>query len=125
MRKPLNLGQESGSGDQPVRLWVISHLFAPVWAGPAERFCRYGKGLRARGVEMTFVTAMRPKQPRVEVREGTTVKRVGRGGNALASIDRFLSRAVLDAVMAPTASECRCIAVGWTVYSSSPVGSQS
>jgi glycosyltransferase involved in cell wall biosynthesis len=79
-------------------LWVISYLFAPVWAGPAERFLRYGPKLGERGVRMTVITAMRAGQPPREVKDGIPVERIGNVRRGVASIDGFLSRAVLHAV---------------------------
>src|SRR5204863_9857039 len=60
-----------------ISMWLVSYLFAPVWAGPAERFLRYGPGLAERRVAMTIVTAMRPDQPRREIKNGIAVERIG------------------------------------------------
>jgi glycosyltransferase involved in cell wall biosynthesis len=84
-----------------INLWVISYLFFPVWAGPAERFMRYGPGLRERKIEMTMITAMRPGQPRTELKNGITVERIGNSNRGVASTNSFLIRAVLKALIGP------------------------
>ncbi len=81
-----------------IDLWVIPYLFAPVLAGPGERFLRYGPKLGERGVKMTVVTAMRPNQPRHETRHSIPIERIGSAATRVASVDGFLGRAVLRAL---------------------------
>lgn len=61
---------------------------------------RYGPLFRERNIDMTIVTAMRPEQPRREVRNGVTIERVGNPGKGVASVGSFLVRALLHAAMA-------------------------
>jgi glycosyltransferase involved in cell wall biosynthesis len=81
-----------------ISVWVVSYLFAPVWAGPAERFLRYGPKLAERGVSMAIVTAMRPGQPRHETKDGIAIERIGHANTRATSVDAFLARAVLRAL---------------------------
>jgi glycosyltransferase involved in cell wall biosynthesis len=77
------------------------YFFFPVWAGPAERFMRYGPGLRQRKIEMTMITTMRPGQPRIELKNGIKVERIGNSKRGVASVNSFLIRAVLKALNGP------------------------
>jgi glycosyltransferase involved in cell wall biosynthesis len=38
------------------RVAIITYVFPPAWAGPAERFLRYAPGLEARGMRPFFIT---------------------------------------------------------------------
>jgi glycosyltransferase involved in cell wall biosynthesis len=99
-----------------IDLWVASYLFAPVWAGPAERFVRYGPKLAERGVRMTVVTAMRPEQPRREITNGISVERLGSATRQVASVDAFFGRAVLRALTArPRPDVMLFLTVGWSL----------
>ena len=77
------------SRSAPTKLWVVSYVFFPVWAGPAERFLRYSPGLRQRDVDMTLVTCMRPGQPVQERKNGTLVERIGAQKKNVHGINRF------------------------------------
>lgn len=83
-----------------MRVWLLSYNFRPRWAGPAERFMRYAPGLRARGVDMTFVTAMRPGQAASEMVDGTPVIRVGADNGRVEPAGLFNVRAVAKALTA-------------------------
>jgi glycosyltransferase involved in cell wall biosynthesis len=91
---------ERTAASRPINVWVISYLFAPVWAGPAERFFRYGPKLAERGVRMSIVTAMRRSQPRHETKDGIPIERIGPATTTVAGVDAFLGRAVLRALAA-------------------------
>lgn len=91
---------ERTAASPPIDVWVISYLFAPVWAGPAERFFRYGPKLAERGVRMSIVTAMRRSQPRHEMKDGIPIERIGPATTTVAGVEAFLGRAVLRALAA-------------------------
>lgn len=88
------------AASKEINVWVISYLFAPVWAGPAERFLRYGPKLAERGVATAIVTPMRPRQPRRETKDGIPIERIGHATPTVASVDAFLGKAVLRALAA-------------------------
>jgi len=87
------------SPENEINLWVISYLFSPVWAGPAERFLRYGSGLRARGIKTTIVTAMRPNQARSETKNGVRIERIGDSRKNVAHINSFFVGVLLRALI--------------------------
>lgn len=100
---------------RPVRVWLLSYNFRPRWAGPAERFMRYAPGLRARGVDMTFVTAMRPDQPATETVDGTSVIRVGPDTGVVEPARVFNVRAVTRALTAEPRPDV-IIYIGFTAW---------
>ncbi len=74
------------------RLWVVSYNFHPVWAGPAERFLRYYKGLTDRNIEVVYITAARENQLSEEIYRNAKVVRLG-SANKTPSIKQFISLA--------------------------------
>ena len=60
-----------------IKVWMVQHMFYPLWAGPAERFFRYRPGLLKRGIELSFITALREGLKKEEIFEGARVIRVG------------------------------------------------
>jgi glycosyltransferase involved in cell wall biosynthesis len=76
------------------RVWLLSHNFRPIWAGPAERFSRYAPLLEKNGVEFTIMTAMRAHQPAQEFIPGAQVRRLGPDCDIPESSKEFMIRAL-------------------------------
>ncbi len=83
---------------KPISVWMIQHVFPPLWAGPAERFLRYRPGLKNRGVELDFVTSMLENVPRREQMNGSEVYRIGPTIKGVPTYKRFTIRAFLFAI---------------------------
>ena len=79
-------------------LWVVAYHFHPVWAGPAERFVRYTPGFEARGLNVTFLTVMRPGLPANELYKGVNVRRLGREEKQV-GVSAFIRLAVSAALV--------------------------
>ena len=60
-----------------VDVWMIQHVFFPLWAGPAERFMRYFPKLLTKGYKLSFITAMREGLKSYEKMKGADVYRIG------------------------------------------------
>lgn len=88
----------NNNNNKPISVWMIQHVFPPLWAGPAERFLRYRPGLKKRGIELDFVTSMLENVPRREQMNGAEVYRIGPTKRGLPKYKRFTIRALLFAI---------------------------
>ncbi len=85
--------------ERPISVWMVQHVFFPLWAGPAERFLRYFPGLKSRGAELSFVTAFRKGLLKREIIDGADVYRIGSAQKNVSSYQRFTIRALLFALL--------------------------
>lgn len=83
---------------QRISVWMIQHIFHPLWAGPAERFLRYYPGLHERQIDLGFVTVYRKGLKRFEVHRGAEVYRIGPAIGSVKRYRLFTMRAMLLAI---------------------------
>ncbi len=79
----------------PVEVLLVTNHFYPVIAGGAERFRRYGPGLRKRGIHLHVIAPrLDPAQPGHEDLEGVSLHRYAAGGSGPEQLETLLQHAV-------------------------------
>ena len=81
--------------DRSLAITMVSYIFAPLWAGPAERFLRYTPGLKKRGIDLGFLTVRREDTKEKEVYREAEVKRIGPVDLSVAKNTGFTKKAIL------------------------------
>lgn len=86
--------------DRSLAITMVSYIFAPLWAGPAERFLRYTPGLKKRGVDLSFLTVRREDTKEKEVYREAEVERIGAVDLTVAKNTAFTKKAILSVAKA-------------------------